>query len=268
MSLDVVTALKEGLDRLASRNGALFVGAFVLISVLGNVAINSAVLALDAVTPELAAETDQQPTEPLPEGMTPFGFELPGSVILLLLLVWMLGWAAASVLTVRVLATDYTDEIPGDLLSRRLALATVNEIFARIVIWVLISIGFVLLIVPGVFLAICLYLTRPMIAIEDRNAIDAMAESWRLSKGDRFSILALLLGAIAVYIAITLAGTLGALPIAGAVLSIVVSSVANVFWLAVSARAFVQLREGPADEPAGDERDEHDEWNDPAGVEW
>lgn len=283
MSLDVARAIREGLDRLASRNGLLFVGVFLLVSVLGNVALDSATLALETLTTELAAETGQAQPTTLPEGATPLGFELSGTVITLLLLVWLLGWAAASVVAVRVMASEHTETIPDELFSRRLTVATVNEIFARIVVLTLIAIGLVLFVLPGVFLAICLYFVRPLIAIEDRNAIDAMTESWRLSRGDRFAILILLIGAVAIYVAISLTGSFGAialsmLPLSGAVVSgagvlvsIAVAAVANVFWLAVSARAFVQLHD-PAAEPEGedtsDDPDPHDEWNDPDGVEW
>lgn len=267
MSLDVTRALREGIDRLASRNGVLFVGAFATISLLGNVAIDSATLALATLSAELAAEVGEPQPAPLPEGAAPFGLELPGSVIAFLLLVWLVGWAVASILAVRVLATDTTDEIPDDLLTRRLARATGHELLARIVIWVLLTIGFLLFVVPGVFLAICLYFARPLIAIEDRNAIGAMAESWRLSRGDRFVILALLLGAVAIYVSITLLGLLGALvPVVWVVTSVVAGAVANVFWLAVSARAFVQLR-GPVERP-DESTSPDDEWDDPAGVEW
>lgn len=277
MALDVSQALEEGLDRLASRNGLAFVVAFALIALVGNVALDSATVALEALSAELAAETGQPPPTTLPEGATPLALDLPGAVITLLLLVWLLAWAATSVLVVRVMASEHTSEIPDDLLSRRLAFATVNEVFARIVVLTLITLGFVL-IVPGIFLAICFYFVRPLIAIEDRNAIDAMTESWRLSRGDRVAILILLLGAVVVYVAISLAGTLGALalsalPVAGAMVSVVgtvvsiaFAAVANVFWLAVSARAFVQLRE-PAD-PEPETAGPDDGWDDPPGVEW
>lgn len=276
MSLDVARALKEGLDRLASRNGALFVGIFLLVSLLGNVALDSAALALETLSTELATETDQSQPNPLPEEAIPLGFELPGSVITLLLLVWLLAWAAMSVIAVRVMATDHTKKIPDDLLSRRLTLATVNEIFARIVVLALITVGFVLFIVPGLFLAICFYFVRPLIAIEDRNAIDAMVESWRLSKGDRFAILILLIGAVVIYAAISIMGTLSAValsvvPIVGVVVSITFAAIANVFWLAVSARAYVQLRNAVTEHEEVDdapERDPNNEWNDPDGVEW
>lgn len=283
MSLDVARAIREGLDRLASRNGLVFVGVFSLVSVLGNVALDSATLALETLTTELAAETGQPQPTTLPEGAAPLGFELSGTVITLLLLVWLLGWAAVSIVAVRVMASEHTETVPDELFSRRLTVATVNEIFARIVVLVLIGIGLVLFVLPGVFLAICLYFVRPLIAIEDRNAIDAMTESWRLSRGDRFAILILLIGAVAIYVAISLVGSLGAialsmLPVSGVVVSgagilvsIAVAAVANVFWLAVSARAFVQLHD-PAAEPEvendSDDPDPHDEWNDPDGVEW
>lgn len=276
MSLDVARALREGLDRLASRNGVLFVGIFLLVSLLGNVALDSAALALETLSTELAAETGQPQPDPIPEEATPLGFELPGSVITLLVLVWLLAWAATSIVAVRVMATDHTNEIPDDLLSRRLTLATINEIFARIVVLVLVSIGLLAFLLPGIFLAICFYFVRPLIAIEDRNAIDAMVESWRLSKGNRFAILVLLIGAVVIYAAISIAGTLGALALsalsaAGIVVSVTFAAVANVFWLAVSARAYAQLRETIEEREEIDESaepDSNDEWNDPDGVEW
>ncbi|KYH26439.1 hypothetical protein HAPAU_15370 [Halalkalicoccus paucihalophilus] len=280
MELDVSRALKEGLGRLASRNGLAFVVAFALIAVVGNVALDSATVALEALTAELAAETGQPPPTTLPEGATPLALDLPGAVITLLLLIWLLAWAATSVLAVRVMASEHTSGIPDDLLSRRLAFATVNEVFARIVVLTLITIGFVALVLPGIFLAICFYFVRPLIAIEDRNAIDSMIESWRLSRGDRVAILGVLLGAVVVYVAISLAGSLGALalsalPVAGAMVSVVgtvvsiaFAAVANVFWLAASARAFVQLREPADPEPETTDFEPDDKWDDPAGVEW
>ncbi|ADJ14638.1 hypothetical protein [Halalkalicoccus jeotgali] len=273
MALDVVRALTEGLDRLTSRNGFVFVGAFTLIAIVGNVALDSATVALEALTADLAAQTDQPQPQPLPEGATPLAVDLPGSVIALLVLGWLLAWAATSVLAVRVVASDHTEAIPDDLLSRRLTLATVNEVFARIVVLTLIGIGFVALVLPGIFLAICFYFVRPLIAIEDRNAIDAMTESWRLSRGNRIRILLLLVGAVAVYAAISIAGTLGALalsalPVVGTVISIVFAAVANVFWLAVSARAFVQFHEPVEPEPEAGGSEPDDGWDDPPGVEW
>ncbi len=269
MSLDVAAALKEGAGRVVSRNGALFVVAFAVVSLLGNVAIDSTTIALQALSERLAADVGGPRPEPLPESATPFGLELPGSVVVFLLLLWLLSWTATSIVAVRVMASEHTNGIPDGLLSRRLTLASINEIGARIVIWTLVTIGFALLVLPGVFLAICFYFARPLIAIEDRNAIDAMAESWRLSSGRRFAILALVVGAAVIYVAIALLGgalALSAVPVVGAAVSILLGAIANVFWLAVSARAFVQLRE-PLERPE-DPPDPDDEWNDPAGVEW
>ncbi|MFC6903896.1 hypothetical protein [Halalkalicoccus tibetensis] len=274
MALDVGRALKEGAERLASRNGALFVGAFLLVSLVGNVALDSAAVALEALTAELAAEAGQPAPESLPEGATPLAFDLPGSVISMLLVAWLLAWAATSVLAVRVMASEHTSAIPDELLSRRLTSATIHELVARVVVLTLVGVGFLLFVLPGVFLAICFYFVRPLIAIEDRNAIDAMTESWRLSRGDRLAVLGVMLGAVAVYVAISLAGSLGALvlspvPGAGMAVSIAFAAVANVFWLAVSARAFVQLREPEEPEPEPTEGSgPDDEWDDPPGVEW
>jgi hypothetical protein len=74
---------------------------------------------------------------------------------------------------------------------------------------------------------------------------------------------------LAVSIPATLVSALfAAAPAVGAVIGIALGAVTTVFGLAVVARAFVQLREELEGEPDEDAPDEHDEWNDPAGVEW
>lgn len=262
MSLDVSRAIREGLSRTATRNGLVLVVAFVLIGLLNAVAFESAA----ARMVELAAEMDPEAAADLPEGATPLALPLPGSVILFLILVWLLAWAAASVVTVRITATDRVDSIPDDLVVDRLAAATANEIAARIVVFVLVGFGLLLFVLPGIFLAICFYFTRPYIAVDDRNVVDGMVESWRLSKGNRFDLFILLIGAVVIYALIALVGlaatfALTGFPVVASVVGTVFSAVGTVFWLSTSARAFVQLFE-PEDEEAGDE------WDDPPGVEW
>lgn len=264
MSLDVSRAIREGLGRTATRNGVLLVVAFALIGLLNAVAFESAA----ARMVELAAEMDPEAATEIPEGSTPLALPLPGAVILFLILVWLLAWAATSVVTVRIMATDRVDSIPEDLVVERLAAASANEIAARIVVFVLIGFGLVAFVLPGIFLAICFYFTRPYIAIDDRNVVDGMVESWRLSKGDRFDLFVLLIGAVVVYALIALSGVvatfaLTGFPVVASVVGTVFSAVATVFWLSTSARAFVQLFE-----PEDEESEPSDEWDDPPGVEW
>lgn len=273
MTLDVSQALREGLQRTATRAGATLAGAFLLIAVVGNVGIDSATVSLY----ELAVELDPGAVDqPLPPEATPFALPLSGSMILLVLLVWLLAWTAIGVIAVRVMAAEPDDDHgqTADGLSRRLAAATANELIARIMISILLVIGFLLLVIPGVLLAIGLYLVRPLIAVEDRNFADAMVESWRRTRGNRFEVFVLLIGAVVLYVLMVIPGllaslALGSVPVAATVVYQAVGAVAMVFWLAVVARAHVQLVPG---ETSGDGSSsapaDADEWNDPPGVEW
>lgn len=271
MSLDVSTVIREAARRTVSRNGVVFIAAFAVLGALSAVVADSTFLLLDS----LAAEVEGAQPLDVP---APLGLPLSGSVIVLLGLVWLLANAATSVVAMRALVSEHVDTIPDDLLSRRLTRATVNDVAAEIVAAVLIGIGLLLLILPGVFLAVCFYFSRPLIAVEDRGFVDALAESWRLTRGHRLRVFALFVIVVLVGLAVSAPTTLvsalfAGVPAVGAVLGIALGAVTTVFGLAVVARAFVQLRE---DEPVdanghaedGREGDEHDEWNDPAGVEW
>ncbi len=263
MSLDITQALTEGIERTLCRNGRLFVAGFALLSVLTAVAADSALLAMA----ELAADVEGVDPALLPDG-TAFGVGLPLSVIVLLGLTGFLATTAASIVAVRVFASDHTDSIPDELLSHRLAGATVNDIAAEIIASVLIVIG-LLLVLPGIFLAICFYFTRPFVAIEDEGFIDALTESWRLSRGNRLALFALLLIGPAISVPSALVSVLfPAAPVIAGVVSLVLGAIGTVFGLAVVARAFVQLREFDSDEGDGEEPPARNEWNDPDGVEW
>lgn len=265
MSLNVSTVVREAAGRTISRNGVVFVAVFAALGALSAVVTDSAFLLLDSLATEVEGA---QPVD-VP---APLGVAMPGSVVLLLGLVWLLANAAASVVAMRVLVSEHVDTVPDDLLSRRLTRATMSDIAAEIVAAVLIGIGLLLLVVPGIFLAVCFYFSRPLIAVEDRGFVDALAESWRLSRGHRLRVFALLVIVVLVGFAVSVPTTLvsalfAGAPAVGSVLGIVLGAVTTVFGLAVVARAFAHLRE---DEPETERADEgaNDEWNDPAGVEW
>lgn len=273
MSIDISRAVRDGISRTASGRGAALVALFVLIGIVGNVGFDSATQAML----QLAEELGEEPPTPVPEDATPFALPLPGTAILLVVVLWLFGWAAAGVVAMRVLVADPNER----LRIARLSIATVNELIARVIVWVLIGIGLLLLLIPGIFLAISFYFVRPLIAVEDRNFIDAMIESWELSTGRRFDIFILLLVAGVMYVLILLPGVIAAAaapeaPLAASIASVLFSAIGTVFWLAVIARTYVQvldteLDDGVVDdgEPESDDRPEDfDEWDDPPGVDW
>jgi hypothetical protein len=290
MSLSVLRALREGLRWTASRNGLLFVGVFTVVGLLGSVALDSAVSSLAESMLALDAEGEVELEEDArllfeDDSIAPLALPIPGAAVFLLLLTWLLGWVAASVVVVRAAVADERESLPDDLVWRRLTAATANELLARVAVWTMVGIGLALLVVPGIALAVLFLFARPGVAVEDRNGVEAMVESVSRTKGIRLKLAGLLCSLAAVYVAIRSAGLLltapfafasslsTALALVSALLSVVFIAAANVVWLAVHGRTYAQvIEEGTEREAGGDDEEgrpaEADEWNDPPGVEW
>lgn len=268
MSIDVSRAIREGVTRTATPRGAVFVLLFLLIGLVGNVAFDSATQILLA----LAEEVGEEPLTPVPPEATPFALPLPGTVIVLMIGLWVLGWAVGGVLAMRALVADPAEPIRLS----RLGSASANELAARILTWVLIGIGLVLLVVPGVILAVGLFFVRPLIAVEDRTFVEAMIESWEYAKGQRFDLFILLVVTGVLYLFILAPGTVAVLiapsaPVVAGLVSLIFSALGTVFWFGVIASTYTQLGDGaPADDAAevDDRPADLDEWDDPPGVDW
>lgn len=121
-------------------------------------------------------------------------------------------------------------------------------ILAGFIVGILVAIGLVFLIIPGLILLTFWFVTAPSIVIERLNAIDGMQRSWNLVKGNFWTTLGLvvitflLLFVVGFVVALILAF----LPdfLASLISNIVVNSVIGPFWAVVSAMAFFRLREG------------------------
>ena len=109
--------------------------------------------------------------------------------------------------------------------------------------------GSVAFLLPGLFFAVAFYFLRQEIALEGRNFVEAMAESWRLTRGSRLDVFALgLLVVVVSQFEAVVSFALGrAAPLAGALVSPVVGGVLAAFGAAVVTRAYLQLRD-PNDE--------------------
>ena len=265
MSLDIGAAITEGIGRLRSRDGLVLVGAFLIVGVLSSVATQSLTVELSeallqfAQSPDAPPETDVEAfreqvrlareNSPLAVAISPAGaFGLA----------FLLGVVAETlrIVSVRVFYTPAGDR-PTDL-TRNLAFATVNGFLGGIVVSVLVSIGFVLLVLPGIFLALALFFVRQEIAVEDRNFVDAMAESWSLTKGNRLNLLGLVLVLVIVglvaFVPTLIAGQLG--QTATIAVGAVVSPLITVFGIAATTRAYAQLKEETAEpEPEPEEEE-------------
>ena len=133
------------------------------------------------------------------------------------------------------------DETVGDLFS-----SATPAILALIVFGILfgigVGIGFVLLIIPGLILITFWCVGAPAIVIERAGPIEAFGRSWRLVRGDAWSVFAALLVVLLIVIAIGVVLGIIATPIGdgATVVASIISTVitAPIFALAVSVMFF------------------------------
>lgn len=230
MSLNIGDTISTGAEKLTTtaglQLGALYVIA-VLLTGIGSQTISTAL-----------APSMSQPSGPalaLPIGAA-------GGVVLLLV-----GLILSAVLTVVVLRTvahetAELDAIPAGV-TKALPTTVLFLIIAGIIQGILIGIGFVLLIVPGLFLLVSLYFTQVYIAVEGEGPLEALSSSWGLSKGDRLPVFGLVVILAVIGFLGTIVGEVVGIasPLLGTLLSLAVSGFLTIFTSAALVDAYDQL---------------------------
>lgn len=218
MQLEVLTALRRGFDRLLTRSGLMLVGAmFVLDLVFISI---PAALVSPTVTPNAFM-------------MGVLG--IAGGILAL----------AVVAVAVRVFLQNETRTIPRELIRDRIGVATMNLVLGQIAATVIIGIGF-FLIIPGIYLLVSLVFWYIFVAAEDEDFIDAFRQSWVLTRGHKWRVLALIIGIGAVFVAFQLVVGLFALLLPGiffpSVLAGVVAAFSTIWGVAVTTDAYTQLQ--------------------------
>jgi hypothetical protein len=122
-------------------------------------------------------------------------------------------------------------------------------ILLQIVLGILIAIGLVFFIIPGVILALMWIVAMPALVVEDRGVFDSMSRSSDLTRHNRMRILGIGIVIVLVYVAIVLVGALlvAAIPVVGIIL-LVALGVALFPYIAIIAAVLfyrlVELKEG------------------------
>lgn len=281
MTLDIDVALRRGFSRTFKRNGLLLFVAFVVFGLVNAVLIQTATL-------QLFERLGDLPTTPSPggpggtggagtappdmdevTGAQPLALPIPFIVAAPLAALTPFVNEALRIIAVRTLVSDHTDSIPGAFARENIVWATLNGFVGGIVVSFIVFIGGVIgligLLIGGpivaAFLATAFFFVRQEIAVENKNFVDALTDSWRLTSGHRIGLFAL---ALAVWIVgliagvpgtvisfVAAAGSFPAATLAITVVSVVASALTTVFGIAVAARAYDQLRaerNGDADE--------------------
>ena len=249
MSLDVGAALRDGFERTIARSGLALIAVFAVIRLATAVTTDT----VNRVNLQLVEEYGT-PLPPIFEELvagtsTPFALPLGyGGAIGLVLLVALLA-EAVRIVGVRTLVSDETETIPAEYVRRNIGIATLNGFVGGIVVFVLVGVGTVLLVLPGLFLAVSFFFVRQVIAVEDENFVAALAESWRLTSGNRLALFVLAAVVVVIAFLVSIAGGLVApTPVGARVIDAGIGAGTAVFGMAVAARAYVQLRDADEEE--------------------
>ena len=238
MPFSIIAALQEGLDRLFSRVGATFAG---IIFVLGTL---NAVFSATAAADFLGGPRGGPGMGPGPTMVPTVG--LPGPVAGLLSLIVVLLMAIVGIAAIRAFVDDIDRDIDRPLFTRNIGWALVNLVVGGIVFGLIVAIGLVLLVIPGIFLLVSLVFWSVYVVVEDVSFIEGLRRSWALTKGHRLRLFGL--GFVTFLIVAVVSGLfsfpaqVGAPGIGALVAAQIGSAVTSVFSSATLARAWVQLR--------------------------
>jgi|AntDeeMinimDraft_5_1070356.scaffolds.fasta_scaffold20108_2 uncharacterized membrane protein len=272
MSLRIGTALREGARRTFTRDGLVLAVVFVVIGIVSTISFLTLLAnGIDGLLELMRANQGTgdaefaleqiRAVESVADALDPLTLPVSSAVAWLLVALTAVLAEAVNIVAVRAFFADSGRALSGSLVRRNLPLATLNGVVGGIIVNIVVAIGLLFLIVPGIFFAIAFLFLRQEIAIEDQNFVDALADSWQLTKGNRLELFALVLG-VAILVAIVtrvpplLFGTVS--PTASILVSILVGGVTTVFGTAVITRAYAQLHADRAAVQNGET--DTDEW--------
>ncbi len=245
MSVHARTLVVSGVRRVTSPAGAALFVAFVLALAAFNAAVNTLLTA--------AAGT------PLPAGGTvaEYGVVLPTSPVvagLLALATLLVGSFATVVGSRRLLGQSVSRWAdPVECLTHRVVPATLAAAVASVAAAVAVTVGTVLLVVPGVVVAGHLLLVPSVLAAEDVGVLAALRRSWQRAAGDRLELATAAL-ALVVPAALVVVGASFSYVLHPAVefgLGVVVGAALLAAWLGVAAEAYYQIGSSASRRPTG-----------------
>lgn len=231
MTLDIGDLLREGFERTTARNG------LILIAITYALGIPGAVLSA-FVDREFGAAAQPAAGAPMPE--------LPIGLIMLTVLVVGLLSVVVTIGAIRTFATDDTEQLPLEHFTDNLGWVLLNVIVGGIVFGVVVGIGFVLLVIPGLFLMVALFFWQYYVVLEGESFVDGFQRSWAATSGHRFQLFGL---GVVVVVFSAVVGFVFGLPAAflpnpiGPLVQQIGSAFTQMFTLATATRTFVALTE-------------------------
>lgn len=255
MTFDIGEAIEDGLAKTPTRAGVEAIVALVAIGVALSLVSSSlvrttfeAIFEMEAVVadvpPEVVADTRQQLETQFPVNVV----DAPVGVLAALVVGLWLAQTVVRIGAIRWFVEERTGGLSFALFTRRLLWTVGNLILGAILYAAAVTVGLILLVVPGIFLAVALFFYNYEIIVEGENAIEALSNSYELTKGYRLQLflLGLVFAIVGGIIAQVGNPALVPDPVVASVLGSAVSAAFGVVGIAVAAAAYRQLREEPA----------------------
>jgi hypothetical protein len=254
MGLDIGDALRDGLGRTTSESGLLLLVVFVGFGFVNLVLGQSLLAAVEPLLLEqmetMMASFDQgMRAEMLAEmeaemsQSRPFVVEMTPGVAAVLVVVAGFVAEALRIVAIRVFARE-SDDVASAAVTDGLGMATLHGVVAGILAGIAVVAGSIFFLLPGIYVALSFFFVRQEIALRGRGFLDALQESWALTDGSRWELLAL--GALLFVLdsALTSPTVLGGfdVPTSESLATVLVDAVLLVFSVAVVTRAYQQLR--------------------------
>jgi hypothetical protein len=182
MALQIGRAIGRGIRRVLNPVGLVLMVLTLLYTLVFVESINT------IVADVLPAEVQEQAQI----GLT---FPLSSTVAGILIIARMLIGTVILLAATRAFTRDPGERssLSADLFTHRIGRALVSAIVANIRVFVAVTIGFVLLFVPGLFLLVSFTLVIFAIGVEDAGSLAALRRSWDLASGNRWRLFALVL---------------------------------------------------------------------------
>jgi len=238
MALNIGSSLTGGIRRVANRNGLKLMLGYVVLGLIWQFTFYSAFVSW--------VDTAEMSTEELglPTIDAPLMLLAVGAVVSLLALQYL------TIVALRTFVNGQTKTIPREYYTRNIIYVLVNSILGSVAFGLLVTIGTVLLVIPGIIAYTAFLFMIVYITVEDENFIAALRDSWTLTRGHWLRVFGLLviLGVVVgifsgiLSVATNVVITMAANQSLGTLLSGVIALPFSLFTLGIIAEAYTQLR--------------------------
>lgn len=242
MPIDIEGVVRSGYERTIARNGLLFVGIFYLISLLDG--LFSTGSTQQTMPPDQIAGPGMGPVPA--GGMQPYTPSLGLSPVVAGILSLVLGIVSlvVTIAAIRTFVSEGTEQVPQEYFTDNLVWPALNLLIGGLIFGIIIAIGFILLVIPGLVLLVSLFFWEVYVVMENQNFIEGFQNSWELTGGHRLRLFVLGIVVVIIAMVVSIGFSVPGLflpDIIGFLIAQIGSAFLGVFFIATIAQTYNRL---------------------------